>query len=64
MNDRYKLVFVPGSPFQPSLMLVRKAGVYLLVKQHTGAVFGLTCKHLTKLEMIAIENTLACNKHL
>jgi hypothetical protein len=45
MNGPNKLVFVPGRPFQPSLMFTSRAGSYL-----SGTPPGLTLKRYTTVE--------------
>ncbi len=56
-NFLNKLVFVPGKPFQPSLMFAGKTGVYLSEApfrcSNIGQAPGLTCKHQTRLEKLA-----------
>ncbi len=50
-------MFVPGKPFQPSIMFAIKAGAYMNESPFRcstlGYAPGLTHKHLTRLERVA-----------
>ena len=46
-------MFVPGKPFQPSLMNADKAKAYLSEAPFRCSTPGLTCNHYTRLEKLA-----------
>ncbi len=61
-------VFIPGKPFQPSLMFANKIGAYQSgvpesERRDIHSRSGLTRKHWTRLGRFTKKNTLAYYKH-